>query len=101
MAAVHQVNAAYYGCIGYEHHGHPDDKWGFVVGAGIKLNAPMIGQGDYFQAQVTYTQGRSSTLQDNAGQLGLTQDGDSAAIGTVFDAVFGGSSSRGLPPISN
>ena len=37
--------------------GHPDDKLGFVVGAGIKLNAPMIGQGDYFQAQVNYTQG--------------------------------------------
>ena len=30
---------------------------GWSVGAGIKLNAPMIGQGDYFQAQVNYTQG--------------------------------------------
>ena len=40
-----------------ETSGHPDDKWGFAVGAGIKLNAPMIGQGDYFQAQVNYTQG--------------------------------------------
>ena len=28
-----------------------------MVGAGIKLNAPMIGQGDYLQAQVNYTQG--------------------------------------------
>ena len=37
--------------------GHPDDKLGFVIGAGIKLNAPMIGQGDYLQAQVNYTQG--------------------------------------------
>ena len=38
-------------------NGHPDDKLGFVVGAGFKLNAPMIGQGDFFQAQVNYTQG--------------------------------------------
>ena len=30
---------------------------GWAVGAGIKLNAPMIGQGDYFQMQVNYTQG--------------------------------------------
>ena len=40
-----------------EADGHPDDKFGWVVGAGIKLNAPMIGQGDYFQAQVNYTEG--------------------------------------------
>ena len=38
-------------------NGHPDDKSGLVVGAGIKLNAPMIGQGDFFQAQINYTQG--------------------------------------------
>ena len=37
--------------------GHPDDKIGFAVGAGIKINFPMIGPGDYFQAQVNYTQG--------------------------------------------
>ena len=37
---------------------HPDDELGFAVGAGIKLNAPMIGQGDFLQAQVNYTQRR-------------------------------------------
>ncbi len=37
--------------------GHPDEELGLVVGAGIKLNAPMIGQGDFLQAQVNYTQG--------------------------------------------
>ena len=36
---------------------HPDDKLVLAIGAGIKLNAPFIGQGDYFQAQVNYTQG--------------------------------------------
>ena len=35
----------------------PTTNLGFAIGAGIKLNAPMIGQGDYLQAQVNYTQG--------------------------------------------
>ena len=39
--------------------GHPEDKIGFAVGAGIKVNFPMIGPGDYFQAQVNYTEGAS------------------------------------------
>ena len=37
--------------------GHPDDKWGWAVGAGLKVNFPMIGPGDYFQAQVGYAEG--------------------------------------------
>ena len=56
MGALHQVNSVYY-TRWRPAEGHPDDKLGFAIGAGIKLNAPMIGQGDYFQAQVNYTQG--------------------------------------------
>ena len=44
---------------GPEATGHPSDKLGFAVGFGLKLNAPMIGKGDYFQAEVDYTQGAS------------------------------------------
>ena len=36
-----------------------DDKWGYALGAGIKLFAPSIGPGDYFQSQVNYTVGAS------------------------------------------
>src|SRR4029079_10059238 len=50
MAAAHQCSSLYYSSVDT---GHPDDKWGFAVGGVIKLNAPMIGQGDFFQAQVT------------------------------------------------
>src|SRR5262245_26822835 len=53
MGAWHLVNAGYYAAV----PAHPDEESGFAVGAGVKLNAPMIGQGDFFQAQVTYTQG--------------------------------------------
>ncbi|MGA8960367.1 MAG: porin, partial [Pseudolabrys sp.] len=51
MGALHQVNSVYYTGLGST-SGHPDEKLGFAIGAGIKLNAPMIGQGDYLQAQV-------------------------------------------------
>ena len=37
--------------------GHPGDAWGWVVGAGLRLNFPMVAQGDYFQSEVNYTQG--------------------------------------------
>ncbi len=68
---------------------------GWVVGAGLKLNAPMIGQGDYFQAQVNYTEGAVryvfQTPNTNWGKV----DGNSAGWGVVSDAVFNGSSATG------
>ena len=35
--------------------GHPDNKLGFAVGAGIKLLNPTWGPGDYFQGMISYT----------------------------------------------
>ena len=71
-------------------NGHPADKLGFVVGAGIKLNAPMIGQGDYLQAQVNYTQGALryifQTPNSNWGKV----KGASEGFGVLSDAVDGG-----------
>ncbi len=88
MAAYHDVNSTYYG--GTPGTGGPGDKAGFAVGAGIKLNAPMIGQGDYLQAQVTYTQGASKyvfqTPNTNWGKV----DGNSIGLGTLSDAVYQG-----------
>jgi Porin subfamily len=88
MAAAHQVNPLYYGAT--EITGHPDDKWGFAVGGGIKLNAPMIGQGDYFQAQVTYAQGAVKYIFQATQGSWLYREGDSAAVGTIVDGVYGG-----------
>ena len=90
MGALHQVNALYYDDGTTVTNGHPSDKWGFVIGAGIRLNAPMIGQGDYLQAQVNYTEGALryifQTPNSNWGKV----DGNSAAFGSVSDAVYGG-----------
>ena len=93
MGALHQVNASYYttsvGAL-LPANGHPDDKLGFVVGAGIKLNAPMIGQGDYLQAQVNYTQGALryifQTPNSNWGKV----NGASEGFGVLSDAVDSG-----------
>src|SRR4051794_6490826 len=68
MGAAHGVGGGYFAsaatggaCLGAASFttcgGHPSDKVGFAVGGGIKINFPMIGPGDYFQAQVNYTQG--------------------------------------------
>jgi hypothetical protein len=98
MGAVHQVNALYYNnnadaiIPNPEGSGHPDDELGWAVGAGIKLNAPMIGQGDYFQAQVNYTQGALKYIFQNPnGNSYIQNNQDSVAMGIVSDAVYGGS----------
>ena len=62
---------------------------GICVGAGIKLNAPMIGQGDYLQAQVNYTQGALrytfQTPNSNWGKV----EGNSAGFAALTDAADG------------
>ena len=51
--------------------GHPGEQVGCAVGAGIKLNSPMIGPGDYLQAQTHYTEGALELhLPDRQLQLG-------------------------------
>src|SRR5205823_3966132 len=66
MAAAHEVNAAYYDTV--PGTGHPGDEWGYVVGAGLRLNFPMIAQGDFFQSEVNYTHGalRYLMMGDNS-----------------------------------
>jgi len=92
MGAMHQVNGLYYGGAAPTGSGHPSDKWGYAVGAGIKLNAPMIGAGDYFQAQINYAEGASryvfSTPNSNWGYGNGT--GNVSAYGIMTDAVYGG-----------
>jgi len=103
MAALHEVNASYYSTSNASptggtasaanvNMGHPGDAWGWAVGAGIKLNFPMIAQGDYLQAQVNYTQGALRYInhgQDtNYGEL----YGNNQSYGVMSDAVYGGCS---------
>jgi hypothetical protein len=86
-AALHEVSAGYFG--GSELAGSPSDEWGFAVSGGIKINTPMIGAGDYFQAQVIYAEG--ATRYAVFGRGGFAQNGwEGATVGYGFieDAVF-------------
>jgi hypothetical protein len=69
MGALHEDNGLYYGPLtettfGAVSDGHPSDAWGWVGGAGIKINTPMIAAGDYFQGEVNYTQGALRYLNE-------------------------------------
>ena len=88
MAAGHEVNAGYYGAT--PSSGGPDNKWGFAVGGGIKLNAPFIGQGDYFQAQVTYAEGALKYIFQTPNSNWGYVSSNSIGFGVLADAVYGG-----------
>jgi len=88
MGALHQVNSLYYtSAVG---SGHPDDELGFVVGAGLKFFTPMIGAGDYFQAQVNYTEGAVRYVFMTPNSNWYKQDGANFGFGLLSDAVYGG-----------
>jgi hypothetical protein len=98
-AAWHQVNATYYNItastINPEQSGTPSDKSGWAAMAGLRLNAPMIGVGDYLAVQGIYTQGALRYIFQNPNGNWWLQDGGSAAFGILSDGVFGGSVAGG------
>ncbi len=96
MGAAHLVNATYYTpeaatVSSATEQGHPGDKWGYAVGAGLRLNAPMIGPGDYFQGQVNYSEGAMKYLMANPSSgPWLLRRGNNIAYGILADGVYGG-----------
>ena len=97
MGALHQDNASYYSvtagagpAVTGGLAGNPSNKWGWAAGAGLRLNFPMIGQGDYLQAQVNYSEGASRyvffTPNSNWGKV----DQGNLAYGVLSDCVYGG-----------
>jgi Porin subfamily len=96
MGALHNVNMAYYGNLVTDPTtGHADDQLGWAVGGGVKLNAPFIGQGDYFQGSIIYTQGALryafQTAQPNWGFV----EGSNLNWGVVSDGVVAGTLATG------
>jgi porin-like protein len=60
--AVRPMDASYYGAgnqagTAVEWNGHPGAEYGWAVTGGLRLNAPMIGPGDYFQIAAVYAEG--------------------------------------------
>ena len=56
MGAIHNVNPGYYSS-GVAGTGGPGDDVGYALGAGIKLNLPSLGKGDFFITQFAWTRG--------------------------------------------
>jgi Porin subfamily len=104
MGALHELNPTYYGTTSSGNPSilsgqSPGDSWGWAAGAGLRLNFPMIGEGDYFQAQGNYTEGAARyalfTPNFNWGEV----NGAKEAYGVLSDCVYGGfaAGSGGLP----
>jgi hypothetical protein len=101
MGAVHNSRAAYNGGAGIG-TGNPDDKTGYAFGAGLKLNLPMLGKGDYAIAQGSWSKG--ATSYSAVGMPGIAGSGAvpnfaisngvagslTTAYGLVTDSVFTG-----------
>ncbi|MGB6535070.1 MAG: porin [Xanthobacteraceae bacterium] len=88
MGVLHQVNGGYYGALPVT--GHPSDAWGWVAGAGIKINAPFISQGDYFDGEVHATQGGLLYMWDANPDSNSDVNGANEAFGVTADCVYGG-----------
>jgi hypothetical protein len=91
--AVHSLSGGYFsGVAGAgtgESQGHPSNEWGWAAGAGLRLNAPMIGPGDYFQAMVIYSEGATGYLSQSPRALPINKwDGASLGYGFWTDGVY-------------
>ena len=102
--ALHQVNPVYYistvaqpartavaiSGIVPENSGNPSSQYGWAAMAGLRLNAPFIGQGDYLAVQGIYTQGALRYIFQNPNNNWWLQNSGSAAYGVLADGVYGG-----------
>jgi hypothetical protein len=95
MAAAHEVNPLYYTgsaplFANALNGGHPGDQWGWAVGGGLRLNFPMIAQGDYFQGEVNYTHGALNYLvKSNAMTGGVSfERGNGIGFGVIDDCTY-------------
>jgi Porin subfamily len=93
MAVLHDASPGYYFTPGSPliaaQAGHPSDKLGFAVGAGIRINTPWISPGDYFQAQVNYANGAGRYVATSLGSVSpFARNGGSFGYGFNSDGVY-------------
>jgi len=93
MGALHDATGQYYGAN--TSTGNPSTAVGWAVGAGIKLNAPMIGPGDYFQAQINYDQGAGGYVNASYNNMYSNVQASKYSFGFLTDAVYGGTVAAG------
>ena len=93
MGAIHQVRPGYYTASATS--GGPGQDVGYALGAGLRLNLPMLGKGDFLITQFTYAEGAigyvgaglaTYNIQNGTGN---PSDPVTVAYGPVFDAAYG------------
>lgn len=92
MAALHESSGGYYGTTlaGAQNFGNPPDILGWAVGAGLRVNLPMLGPGDYVAAQAVYAEGATRYVSNttlSSGQAGF-EGGHLLGYGLSTDGVF-------------
>jgi hypothetical protein len=96
MGALHELNPLYYTATTTVADGHAPDRWGWVVGAGLRINAPSVSAGDYFIGEVNYTQGATRYLwHGESAENQLNELGAREAFGVGSDCVYGGAVAAG------
>jgi hypothetical protein len=100
MAAWHLVNPGYYAvapaAAGAPFNNfnavsqHPGNESGWAVGAGLKLNAPMIGAGDYLQLQVNFAEGATRYVFRNPNTNWGIRQGAFESWGILADGIYAG-----------
>ena len=75
----------------------PGPEWGYAVGAGLKVNLPMLGKRDYAIAQFTYGVGATDYVASGAaaGSNNVVQDGVTTAA-PAWDSVVTGAGTADL-----
>ena len=91
--------------------GGPSFNTGWFVGAGVKINVPSIGPGDYFSAQVNYAEGATGYAIAGAtnggtiatggpgGYYGAYSGNASYGFGVISDGVFAAGTSIHLTTV--
>jgi hypothetical protein len=97
MAALHEASGGYYtsatnSITGSMGNGQPADIYGWAVGAGLRVNLPMLGPGDYVAAQAAYSEGAVRYISNTGGNSGQAafNGGTGLGYGLWSDGVFGG-----------
>jgi hypothetical protein len=79
MGAYHQVN--------YAVATDPSDKSGWAFGAGLRVNLPMLGKGDYVIGQFTYGKGAIDYVGSGLANAQTTKQSGVTSYGPAWDSV--------------
>jgi hypothetical protein len=84
--ALHDVSGAYYLTPNNDINGHPADKYGWAVAAGISFN---LQGGDWFGVNVCYTEGAPGFCSSSStASFQVYNSNNSVGVGWVSDGVF-------------